>query len=58
MSSDRVFMLPKKHWGGGGGVGGGHKVLTLLSVRLLVGHISSILFEVGIPNLMCGCILG
>ena len=53
MSSDRVFMPPKKHWGGGG-----HKVFTLLSVQLLVGRISPILFEVGIPNLMCGCIFG
>ena len=47
------FLCPQRNIGGGG-----HKVFTLLFVWLLVGGISPILFEVGIPNLMCGCILG
>ena len=33
-------------------------VIKCLSVPLCIRCISPILFEVGIPNLMCGCILG
>ena len=50
--SGMVFMPPKELWE----AYSNHTVLP--SVPLCVQCISPIFFEVGIPNLVCGCIMG
>ena len=45
-----IFLCPQRNFG--------RHIVIALSVLLRVRCISPIFFEVGIPNLVCGCILG
>ena len=50
VSLKKFFLCPQRNFG--------RHIVIALSVPLRVRCISPIFFEVGIPNLVCGCILG